>query len=45
MYVPHLGLDPITNDEWELINNGQVGDIEKGRQNEIQAMINGDVIE
>jgi outer membrane receptor for ferrienterochelin and colicins len=28
-----------------LINNGQVGDIEKGRQNEIQAMINGDVIE
>lgn len=45
MYVPHLGLEPISNEEWELINNGQIGAIEPERQNEIQAIMNGEVIE
>ncbi len=45
MYVPHLGLDPISGEEGELINNGLVGDIENDRHNEIQAILNGDVIE
>ena len=45
MYVPHFGLEAISDDEWELINNGQIGEIEEERQNEINAIINGDVIE
>jgi outer membrane receptor for ferrienterochelin and colicins len=45
MYVPHLGLSPITNHEWELINNGQSESLDPNRQNEINAILNGDVIE
>ena len=45
MYVPHFGLEAISGDEWELINNGQIGDIEEERQSEIAAILNGDVIE
>lgn len=45
MYVPHLGLSPISNEEWELINDGQMEDIGPARQSEIQAILNGEVIE
>jgi outer membrane receptor for ferrienterochelin and colicins len=45
MYVPHLGLSPITDEERELIDNGQIESIDPDRQNEIEAIVNGDVIE
>jgi len=45
MYIPHYGLDPITNEERELINSGDISSIDPGRQDEITAIINGDVIE
>ncbi|NJN24893.1 MAG: TonB-dependent receptor [Cyclobacteriaceae bacterium] len=44
MYVPHLGLAPITNEEAEFVQNGQWEQIEGSRQDEISAMANGDVI-
>ncbi|MBR9997463.1 MAG: TonB-dependent receptor [Cyclobacteriaceae bacterium] len=44
MYVPHYGLTPVTEDEWELINSGNTEALE-GRQSEIEAILNGDVIE
>jgi outer membrane receptor for ferrienterochelin and colicins len=45
MYVPHYGLSPITDGEWELINSGNADALEKERQSEIMAILNGDVIE
>jgi outer membrane receptor for ferrienterochelin and colicins len=45
MFVPHLGLDPISNQEWESINNSQMVDIEPDRQQEIEAIMNEEVIE
>jgi outer membrane receptor for ferrienterochelin and colicins len=45
MYVPHYGLSPITAGEWELINSGNTDALEAGRQTEIEAILNGDVIE
>ena len=45
MLVPHFGLDPITNEEWEMINSGDMSGIPEDRQNEITAIVNGDVIE
>jgi outer membrane receptor for ferrienterochelin and colicins len=45
MYVPHFGLDPITDVEWNYIDNGEWENIEESRQSEIDAILNGDVIE
>ena len=45
MYMPHFGLDPISGEEWELIQNGEVSQIEAERQDELNAILNGDVIE
>ena len=45
MYVPHYGLYPITAAEWELIKSGNTDFLGEGRQSEIEAILNGDVIE
>jgi outer membrane receptor for ferrienterochelin and colicins len=45
MYVPHYGLDPITEEEMVYIESGEWNNIEDRRQNEIDAIMNGDVIE
>lgn len=45
MYVPHFGLDPISETEWELINSDQADQIDDKRQSEIEAILNDDVIE
>jgi outer membrane receptor for ferrienterochelin and colicins len=45
MYVPHYGLDPITDEEWNYIDNGAWDNIEESRQGEIEAILNEDVIE
>jgi outer membrane receptor for ferrienterochelin and colicins len=45
MYMPHFGLDPISGEEWELIQNEDLSQIEYERQDEINAIMNGDVIE
>ncbi|MFC2124184.1 TonB-dependent receptor domain-containing protein [Bacteroidota bacterium] len=45
MYVPHYGLNPITDEEWELINSDDLSTIDPRRQKEIEAILNEDVIE
>ncbi|MGD9328487.1 MAG: TonB-dependent receptor [Cyclobacteriaceae bacterium] len=45
MYVPHYGLEPISEEEYEWIENGDWDNIDEGRQSEIEAILNGDVIE
>jgi len=45
MYVPHYGLDPITDEERDYIENGEWDNIGEDRLEEIQAVVNGDVIE
>jgi len=45
MYVPHFGLPPITEEEQDFINNGEITNIEESRQKEIKAILNEDVIE
>jgi outer membrane receptor for ferrienterochelin and colicins len=45
MYVPHYGLQPISQEEYEWIENGEWYNIDEGRQTEIEAILNGDVIE
>lgn len=45
MFVPHLGLDPISDEERYYIENDEWENIEEGRRSEIEAILNGDVIE
>jgi outer membrane receptor for ferrienterochelin and colicins len=45
MYVPHYGLDPISDEELDYIDNGEWDNIQESRQSEIEAILNGDVIE
>jgi hypothetical protein len=45
MYVPHLALNPISDQEWELIDRDQIDKTAVARQNEINAIINEHVIQ
>jgi outer membrane receptor for ferrienterochelin and colicins len=45
MYTPHYGLDPITEEEKWHIKNEEWDNIGEDRLKEIQAILNGDVIE
>lgn len=46
MYVPHLGLEPISGTEQEYIDNGQIEQlVSTDRLKEIEAILAGDVIE
>ena len=45
MYVPHYGLEPISEEEYEWIENEEWDNIDESRQSEIEAILNGDVIE
>ena len=45
MYVPHYGLEPISEEEYEWIEKDDWDNIPDGRQSEIEAILNGDVIE
>ncbi len=45
MHVPHLGLDPITGQEWEMIDAGNLNTLGEDRQKQVEAILNGDVIE
>lgn len=45
MYMPHFGLDPITDEEWELIHSGEISQVEDERKVELAAILQGDVIE
>lgn len=45
MFMPHFGLDPISGEEWELIQNGDNSQFDDERQDEINAILSGDVIE
>ncbi len=45
MFVPHLGLSPVTASERQSIEEGHIAEIEEERQQEVLAMLSGDVIE
>lgn len=45
MCVPHFGLDRITTEEWKIIYEGQINELDEKRQKEIHAILSDDVIQ